>query len=114
MKVLLVDDSMEILEMMREVFCKQGWGVTTATNGKEALEAIVRNTPDVICSDYQMPIMDGVELLKQVRRAYSKMPFFIFTGAPEEALEKARNHDVSWVVEKFQHDKLIKLMAACA
>jgi len=67
-KVLLVDDEPDILEMLRYNLEREGYAVTTALNGKEALKAARSIIPDLVVLDIMMPGMDGVEVCMQMRQ----------------------------------------------
>lgn len=67
-KVLLVDDEADILELLRYHLEREGIAVTVASNGLEAVDAAVREHPDLVVLDIMMPGMDGVEVCGQLRR----------------------------------------------
>lgn len=67
-KVLLVDDEPDILELLRYNLEREGYAVTTALNGKEALKLAKSLHPDLIVLDIMMPGMDGVEVCMQLRQ----------------------------------------------
>ena len=88
--ILIVDDSELILVVLRELLATVGHHATTAVSGAEAIEVLGRGGIDLIISDYHMPGMDGLELLKALREMGNEIPFFLMTGtAPEECREKA-------------------------
>ena len=66
--VLIVDDNAQNLELL-EVYCEglEGVNITTATNGIEAMEQVVRNRPDLGLLDIMMPKMSGFEVCKQLK-----------------------------------------------
>jgi CheY-like chemotaxis protein len=57
--VLLVDDDMNLLQALETLVCGEGYEVMTASNGHEALHAARRRRPDIVVSDFMMPVMDG-------------------------------------------------------
>lgn len=74
-KVLLVDDEADILELLKYNLEREGYQVSTALNGREAIKAAKANRPDLIVLDIMMPGMDGVEVCNQLRQ----MPEFKHT-----------------------------------
>jgi two-component system, OmpR family, alkaline phosphatase synthesis response regulator PhoP len=66
-KILLVDDDQDILEFIGYNLKKEGFEVTTASNGKEAIEIAKKVKPDLIILDVMMPEMDGMETCHQMR-----------------------------------------------
>ena len=67
-KVLVADDSSIILKMTSLSLYKQGYEVTTAVNGLNAVELCQQTHFDVIIMDFQMPVMDGIEAIKAIRK----------------------------------------------
>ncbi|MDD1687106.1 response regulator [Methanoregula sp.] len=100
--VLLVDDE-DVLLDVGKVFLERSPGiqVTVAPSAVEAL-ALMRHTPyDAIVSDYQMPEMDGLAFLREVRRTDASIPFIIFTGkGREEVVIEALNGGADSYIQK--------------
>ncbi|MBN1816627.1 MAG: response regulator [Sedimentisphaerales bacterium] len=67
-KVLVVDDEIHIVQVVAIKLRNNGYQVFTAENGAEALELAGREKPDVIISDFQMPVMTGLELAENLRK----------------------------------------------
>lgn len=85
--VLCVDDDAAHLDVMKIYLEESGeLTVTTATSVPAALAIIETNRFDVIVTDYQMPVMNGIEFLKRVRAKKSHLPFIIFTGKGREEI----------------------------
>nr|WP_309864969.1 response regulator [Desmospora profundinema] len=68
MKLLIVDDQYGIRVLLKEVFTREGLEVFQAANGKVALEIIHVEHPDLILLDMKMPGMDGLELLRHLKK----------------------------------------------
>ena len=66
-KILLVDDEPDILEILKYNLVKEGYEVDTANNGEEGLRRAEAFNPDLIILDIMMPVMDGVEVCRQLR-----------------------------------------------
>lgn len=67
-KALVVDDEIHIIQVLAIKLRSNGFEVVTANNGQEALEAALEHEPDVIVTDYQMPVMDGLRLIENLRK----------------------------------------------
>lgn len=67
-KILLVDDDIELTELLAELLFLEGFGVTVVHNGQEALTELELQSYDIILLDIMMPILNGIETLKQVRQ----------------------------------------------
>lgn len=66
-KILIVEDESIFLELLAEKFINQDFEVYKALNGKEALDIAKKELPDVIITDLTMPVMNGIEFIKELR-----------------------------------------------
>ncbi|KIG01503.1 response regulator transcription factor [Caballeronia concitans] len=82
-KILVVDDEFDILTTWRLVLEMEGYEVTTASNGRVALEAANMNAPDLVITDWMMPHKDGVELIRDLAASESlrKVPVILMSAA---------------------------------
>jgi signal transduction histidine kinase len=82
MKILIVDDVQESLELLKEVFESMGYSVLTARNGIEAMEILGEEIVDLIISDVLMPKMDGFQLCREVKKInrLKNTPFIFYTA----------------------------------
>jgi len=67
-KVLVVDDEIHIVHVVAIKLRNNGYEVETANNGAEAFELACRDKPDIIVTDFQMPVMTGMELVEKLRQ----------------------------------------------
>lgn len=79
-KILLIDDEVGILDSLSYFLDKEGFDVETATNGLEGLQKILSSNFDGVVSDWMMPEMDGVTLIKKVRAENIIIPFIFLSG----------------------------------
>ena len=86
--VLVVDDDPDIRGLVKELLERQGYGVSEAANGKEALRALYATPPDVVLLDVSMPELDGWQTLERIRDL-SDVPVAMLTARAAE-LEKVR------------------------
>jgi len=86
--ILLVDDESAITDNLKPFLERSGFDVSTAANGREALELIVSRSPDLIVTDVLMPVMDGRELLRTLRSDDVWIPVILLTQVGE-AFERA-------------------------
>ena len=88
-KILVVDDERHIVRLIQVNLERQGYNVVTAHDGKEALEKVASEKPDLVVLDVMMPYMDGFEVLRNLRRdpATAELPVIMLTA-------KAQDQDV--------------------
>lgn len=82
--VLLVDDEPEILAAWSLILVYEGYAVTCATNGADALQRLKHHVPDVLITDWMMPLMDGHALCRQMRATpeLAHVPILVHSSAP--------------------------------
>ena len=85
-KILLVDDEQDILDLVGFNLEKEGFEITTATNGRAAIEAAKKSVPDLVLLDVMMPGMDGMETCREMRDmpALSKTLIAFLTARNED------------------------------
>ncbi|MCQ8894277.1 MAG: PAS domain S-box protein [Methanolinea sp.] len=102
-RILYVDDEPALLEVVRLYLEKKKWFIVeTATSTGEALKKMQGGPPyDAVISDYQMPVMDGIEFLKVLRKRGDDTPFIIFTGkGREDIVIQALNEGADFYLQK--------------
>jgi DNA-binding response OmpR family regulator len=82
-KVLVADDDEKIRELLELYLSKEGFLVEQATDGAEAILKAQQLKPDLIVLDIMMPVMDGMEVCRQVRK-FSKVPIIMLTARDED------------------------------
>ena len=87
-KILLVDDEEAISENLSAFLERSGFQVSIATNGDQALKSIQRQPPDIVIMDVLMPVMDGRQALRQLRKEENWIPVILLTQIGE-ATERA-------------------------
>lgn len=81
-EILVVDDDDLIRTLLAEVLREEGYSITTAVNGRAAVELMHSITFDLMVTDIVMPEMDGVELIRASQRFASDVPIVVITGYP--------------------------------
>ena len=79
-RILVVDDDANLLDLLVDTLTTIGYQVVGAPGGVEALESLKNSKFDLMITDIKMPDVDGLQLLKKVRRHYSRMPVLFVTG----------------------------------
>ncbi len=100
--LIYIDDEPDLLELGKLFLESTGdFTVTTALSGNEGLSRLAHQGFDAIVSDYQMPEMNGIDFLKNVRKSYGTIPFILFTGrGREEVVIEAINNGADFYLQK--------------
>jgi two-component system alkaline phosphatase synthesis response regulator PhoP len=94
-KVLVVDDEIHIVHVVTIKLKNNGYEVITASNGDEALKLACSEKPDVIVTDYQMPVMNGMQFVEKVRQDQNiKDTPVIMLTARSFAIEKKQQEEL--------------------
>jgi CheY-like chemotaxis protein len=104
MKVLLVDDEADFLELISGRIKSWGYEVKTSLSGKEAIEILREKDSaiDIVVLDYMMPVLDGVATLREIRQIDKDLPVIMFTAYPEmEVIKGADELGVSAFIPKL-------------
>lgn len=82
MRILIIDDSSFVREMLTMTFQREGYEIMCASDGVEGLTALYLSTPDVILLDLEMPSMDGMTFLETIRkqRQFEDLPVILLTS----------------------------------
>jgi two-component system chemotaxis response regulator CheY len=117
-KILTVDDSLTIRMVIRRTLTQAGYEVLEAANGEEALKIIENTELNLIISDFNMPVMDGLELMKRVKTgAPYKLnrftPFVMLTAVMAESLKKQATEmgALAYLVKPFRPEQVLEMVA---
>ena len=111
-RLLIVDDEPLILEVLTEHF-KTEYDVDTALNGADALGAVLRARPDAVMLDINMPRMNGVEVLKDIKQIDDSIAVIMVTANEQVAMaaEALRNGAFGYVPKPFDFRYLDHMLA---
>lgn len=113
-RLLVVDDEPNLLRAVAATLRGEGYDVTTARNGKEALVHVARSVPDLIVSDIRMPVMDGYQLARSLRAApqTSLVPIVFLTakGETEDRVEGFRTGVDAYLTKPFEPEELLAVI----
>ena len=114
LRVLTVDDSRTILAMLHHTLSNAGFEVLQAEDGKQGLDVLKSQAVDVVITDINMPIMDGIEFIRHVRATgqHQSLPILILTT---ETSQDKRDQGkaaggTGWIVKPFDPEKLISVI----
>jgi CheY-like chemotaxis protein len=108
LKVLVVDDEKDIVEVIQDRLEAYGFTVATAGNGLEALKKLSTEKFDGIFLDVKMPEMGGIEALEEIRKRDKKIPIIIITSSStrEAAADAVAKGASDYVLKPFEWEEL--------
>ena len=113
-QILTVDDSASIRQMVGFTLTRAGYGVVEATDGRDGLAQCGRDKYDLIITDLNMPLMDGIEMITHVRKlpGYGFTPILMLTTESQAEKKDAgrKAGATGWIVKPFNSDQLIAVV----
>jgi two-component system chemotaxis response regulator CheY len=113
-RVLTVDDSKTMLQMLQFALKQGGFEVIQGENGQEGLDLLESNHIDVIITDINMPVMDGITFIKELRKKPKNKatPVLILTTESSQSKkEEGRSAGATdWIVKPFDPGKLLEVI----
>jgi DNA-binding NtrC family response regulator len=107
--VLIVDDEPSVRQTLSEWMRKKNFHVFEAEGGRQAMEMIRRDDPDIVISDVVMPGMDGIQLLKEAKAVRADIPFLMISGYPSysTAADIMKYKASDYLPKPFTPDELV-------
>ncbi len=113
-RLLVVDDEPNLLRAVEAVLRGEGFEITTARSGREALVAVAGSLPDLIVSDVRMPGMDGFQLARKLRAsAHSALVPIVFLTAKDETEDRIEGFESGvdvYLTKPFEPDELVAVI----
>jgi DNA-binding NtrC family response regulator len=108
-KILVVDDEVSIVEVLKALLTREGYTVTTASDGEEALSRLREEKFDLMISDIRMQPMNGITLLRKARELQGHLAIIMITAyaTVETAVEAMKCGAFDYVCKPFKIDELI-------
>lgn len=96
--------------LVQRLLVRPGWVTQVANNGREALDLINKLKPDIVITDLQMPVMDGLELVREIRKVKPSLPIVLITGKGSEeiAIEALRSGATSYSPKSILKTDLVR------
>lgn len=113
-KILVVDDESMMRTLLEKILSRDGYSVTTANTGREALTLLTQSTVNLVICDVKMPDMNGFEVLKAIKQEFPAVGVIMMTaygdtftvkdalllGADEYVTKPFKSHEISMIVER--------------
>ena len=114
-KILVVDDAVTMRQMVSFTLRRGGFESIEAENGQDALDKLQNNTVEMIITDLNMPVMDGITFIQNVRKLpHMKSKPILMLTTEGQASKKDQGKAVGasgWVVKPFDPEKLLQTIA---
>jgi DNA-binding NtrC family response regulator len=109
-KILIVDDEPFNLDLLEQELTDQGYAIERANDGEEALKKIDSSQPDLVLLDYNMPGLNGIEVLKELRKKECDVPAIMLTahGTIERAVMAIKEGAYDFLTKPFEPDHIIR------
>ena len=111
-KLLMVDDEVKFLDSISKRLGLKNFDVTTAVNGKEAIESAEKGLFDVAVVDFQMPGMDGTQVLKTLKENHKYLEIIMLTGHAtiDSAVECTKMGAFKYLEKPYEFEKLVEVI----
>lgn len=113
-KILVVDDTAEVLSLLTEILTGAGYCVETAVDGREGYAKFEHTAYAAIMIDLWMPVMDGMSVIVAIRKKNKSIPIILITGLEkrEKFIEAASEAGADCVIKKpFKNDNVLETLA---
>lgn len=110
-RILIVDDDAHLLELLQQTLAALGYETRAASGGAEALDILTSDSFELMVTDIKMPNIDGISLLRKVRRHYPAMPVLFITGVASPEIIAAADPD-GFLAKPFRISHIEELIEA--
>lgn len=111
-RILIVDDELQILTFLDDLFRTEGWEVQTADSGSSGIDKLEQNRFDIVLTDLKMPGPDGIEVLRTARKIQSDAEVIMMTGygTVDTAIEAMRAGAFHYLAKPFKAEEVLHLV----
>ncbi len=110
--ILAVDDSQTMRDLVKEALETAGYKVTVAENGEDGLKKFREGKFDLVIADINMPVMDGIAMIKEIRKISKEVPIITLTTETEEAKkqEGRKAGADGWITKPFRPAQFLDIV----
>ncbi len=110
-KILIADDEVDIIQMIKYRLIKEGYELIIVNNGQEAVNATHLHKPDLIIIDYRMPVMNGLDAIKMIKtqEPFKAVPVIMLTASSASlTIEMVKQAGIAELISKpFEAEELM-------
>jgi two-component system, chemotaxis family, chemotaxis protein CheY len=109
--ILTVDDSASVRQMIKVTFTTAGYGVVEANDGRDGLAKATANAINMVVTDLNMPVMNGLEFIKELRQMpnYRGIPIVFLTTESDDGMKQQAKAAgaTGWITKPFKQEQLL-------
>lgn len=111
-KILIIDDDIDICALLKRFLERKGYEVSTAFKGQDGLEKVNQSDYDVILTDFRLPDMDGIDVLKSIKKLKPNIPIIVITGYSDvsQAVKVIRLGAFEYVTKPIFPEEILMLV----
>lgn len=111
-KILIIDDDVDICALLKRFLERHGYEVTTSFKGQEGLQQFTKADFDVVLTDFRLPDMDGIDVLKSIKKANPNIPVIVITGYSDvgQAVKVIRLGAFEYVTKPIFPEEILMLV----
>jgi len=111
-RILVIDDELQILVFLEDLFRTEGWQVHTADSGSSGIERLEQNRFDIVLTDLKMPGPDGIEVLRTAKKLQADTEVIMMTGygTVDSAIEAMRAGAFHYLAKPFKAEEVLHLV----
>lgn len=115
-RVLVVDDDPDLLDLVTDILksFSRSLEIIRATDGRSAIEAVKREALDLVLLDIRMPVMDGIEALKEIKAIAPRLPVLMITGSDSGSASEALRLGAFGYLPKPMHLRYVEHIVSLA
>jgi len=110
--ILVVDDEPDLCWNFRQILESEGYKVSTANGGEEAIDIVKKGNIDLIIMDVMLPGIDGIETYRRIKKMGANLPVIMITGytSTNKAMEAIKLGAVDYITKPFSNEYIINLI----
>ncbi len=112
-RILIVDDDLSLCHFLKKTLSQRGYEIVTCHNGRDAIESVNEQEPNLVLLDNKLPDRTGLDILNKVKQTHPKMPIIVMTafGTTDTAIEAMRLGAFDYILKPFELEEISEVVA---